>query len=647
MKVSELNDELYEIFKGLPSNAPIVRNNIKNDAFPLTTLKILYGTSLDIEFDASQALDLAKYVIAPPDGGIDIFVEHQEDDDYWFDVIQVKYCHMKLSEIKNAFSRMRKTIDDFCNDASNIQSVSCREILSASNINKSNKRNCHYYVVHTGRCEFNNLTNNETVLNEKYLNDMYYNGMNKVAYGTFVIEKNNNLIHNSESKDYNATVLTLSCYELAILNNKFDKAMIGRNILFGQNLRDGLPCLRNKTFEIMKYTIINEPELFWCYNNGVTIIADKFYIDNKRNDIQKLVLKGFSIINGAQTTSALGYLLKSFLRNKENDYIDSLKNAFVLVRIISIKNEDIKRNVAIYNNSQNCILNRDLVANRQEQLILQKHLLNNSIAKIYMEIRRGAAVPSNFNRKIKHRITKNETLAQVAYAAFEIEPFTAKDKKSALFSFSYSKHNYTINEYYHNLFNYDAENSNMNGVLFKKTIEEIDEALFVLYLYNEGGRIKRRELRQNIADYKRIVATADRADRIQENIEADANVLETIGSCKFYCISTYYLFKERFDIVKNRKTYDYNRFYEDKTFKDNLIKDFANLFLMNTIRVLNQTAHDNNKTGNIANWLRGKACQDAFIASLKCELTLNGYLKEYYFNFMSKYKIKLQEKLSV
>lgn len=639
MKVSELNDILYEKFKGLPVNAPIVRNNIKNDAYALTTLKILYQSDLDIEFDKSQAAELAKYIIAPPDGGIDIFIEHQDDDEYVFDVIQVKYFPMRLHEIKAAFATMKQTIDDFCNDASSVHSVSCKEILSTSNLSKSNKKYCHYYVVHTGRCEFDNLANNETVLNEKYLNDMYYNGTNKVKHESFVLEQNSYLLHNYDYLDYNAVVLSLNCYDLAILNNKFAKAMIGRNMLFGQNLRDGLPPLRNKAYENMKKTIINEPEMFWSYNNGITIVADRYTIIPDGDRISKLHLKGFSIVNGAQTTSALGYILKTFLRDKKNSYIDLLKKAFVLVRIISISDDYSKRNVAIYNNSQNCILNRDLVANRQEQIVLQDHLLNNNTASIYMEIRRGAQKPACIDKKMKHRVTKNETLAQIAYAAFEIEPFTAKDKKSTFFSSVSSKPQYVVNEYYHRLFYYDSNNPDSNGILFKKTVREIEEALFVMHLYNESGRIKRRELRQNIADYKKALDKADNAYRIQENIEADANVLETIGSCKFYCISTYYLFKERFDMLTDNKVFDYNKYYDDKKFRDNLVNDFINLFLMNTIRVLNQNARDNNKAGNIANWLRGKACQDAFVATMKSELTLNGYLKEFYLTFVSKYKI--------
>ena len=114
--------------------------------------------------------------------------------------------------------------------------------------------------------------------------------------------------------------------------------------------------------------------------------------------------------------------------------------------------------------------------------------------------------------------------------------------------------------------------------------------------------------------------------------------METIGSCKFYCISTYYLFQERFDVLTEHKTFDYERYYDDKAFKESLVNDYINLFLMNTIRVLNQNAREHNKAGNIANWVRSKACQDAFVGAMKEELTLNGYLKEYYLDFVAKYK---------
>lgn len=638
MNLDNVRMDMYEKFKGLPANAPIVRNNQINDAYVLASFKILYGHALNLDFEPSQVAELAKYVVAPPDGGIDIFIEDPDDEES-FDVIQVKNCHMNYSEVREAFAKMKETVNNFCNDPTSVKSISCREILSASNLSKSNKKNCHYYVIHTGRGEFNNLESNETVLNEKYLSDIYYNGGNKVKSGSFFINNDNFMYYDVSNKDHNAVIVSLNCYDLAVLNNKFYKAKIGSNILYGQNLRDGLGPDKNKAFENIKNTIITCPELFWYYNNGMAIIADKYSIDTENVDGHKLNLKGFSIVNGAQTTSALGHLLKVFTMNKEYEKIESLKRGHVLAKVIIMNDVEYKRNVAIYNNNQNSILNRDIVANRPEQLYLQKHLAYNPTASIYMEIRRGAKRPDNVAKGYKHRITKNETLGQIAFAAFEIEPFTAKDKKSALFSFNYAKPEYTINEYYHKLFNLDNNNHENNGILLKKSIEEIDEALFSLYLYSEGGKVKRRELRENITEYKKLMETADNAKRLQDNIDADSSVLETIGSCKFYCISTYYLFKERFDILVGKKVFDYENFYSDKEFRDNLIKDYVNLFMMSAIRVLIQNAKDNNKSGNIANWLRGKSCQDAFISSMKNELTLNSYLKENYITFVSKYKL--------
>ena len=445
--------------------------------------------------------------------------------------------------------------------------------------------------------------------------------------------------HDIDNQEQNGIVVELNCYDLAVLNNKFDKAKIGRNILFGQNFRDGLGMKKSNTFEAMKNTIINESDKFWYYNNGMTIVADNYCIISDDNEREKVVLKDFSIVNGAQTTSTLGCLLKSFSCNKERNNIDSLKKASVLTRIVCLKDIDVRRNVALYNNNQDAILKRDIVANRQEQILLYERLLHNKNGEIYMEIRRGARKPLNFNKKYKHRITKNETLAQIAYAAFEIEPFIAKDKRNEFFSCTNSNSDYTINEYYDRIFNYDENDYSKNGVLFKKSIEDIDEALFSMHLYQESGKYKRKELRQSISDYKKNMLNSDNPSRFQENIDADSIVFETIGSCKFYCISTYYLFKERFDVMTDTHTFDYERFYNDKEFKKQLISDFANLFLMTTIRILIQNAHDNNKSGNIANWLRRKSCQDVFITSLKSELTLNPFLKEPYFEFVSKYKL--------
>ena len=77
--------------------------NIEADAFPIVVLDILYGEEKKKNF-LEEATELAKYVVAPPDSGIDIVVEHEDSDDYSYDFIQVKSSARPEVEIKKNLS---------------------------------------------------------------------------------------------------------------------------------------------------------------------------------------------------------------------------------------------------------------------------------------------------------------------------------------------------------------------------------------------------------------------------------------------------------------------------------------------------------------------------------------------------------------
>lgn len=179
--IDELIDEFFTLFEGKPSVNSIVRNNTRNDAFELVVLKILYGKILDLQFDIEHIDELAKYIIAPPDEKIDIFIEKESGDEQYFDVIQVKNTSLSESELKSAISDMERTISDFCKSPLNISSESCREILSSSNLGTINKTNCQYYVIHRGeKREFNGIKDNEHVLNLIDLNVLREGNQDKV-----------------------------------------------------------------------------------------------------------------------------------------------------------------------------------------------------------------------------------------------------------------------------------------------------------------------------------------------------------------------------------------------------------------------------------------------------------------------------------
>lgn len=634
-KIELLLSNYYEEFKGLPSINPIVRNNQLNDAFELVVLKILYGKTLPFEINKNHINDISTYIIAPPDSGIDIFVEKENGDEFSYDVIQVKYTELTEDEIRKSIVDMKRTIEDYCKNPKLINSENCKEVLGHSSLDKSSKNNCEYYVVHTGKTkDFAGSNENEHVITITDLMIINNNITDNVESDCLHIDTYMPYGDIYSKDKQSAIVCSINGYDLAKLNNLYYSTEIGRNILFGHNLREALNSRKSKTYRSMENTIKNCPENFWYYNNGITIIAEGVETGNN-----KITLSNFSIVNGAQTTSSLGLFLKEAEKNKEYDLIEALKNVYVLARVLIIPQETTKRDIAIYNNTQNPITSRDMVANREEQKKLNQWLLNDEFPQIYVEIRRGAQIPNTFNKGFAHRKTTNEELAQLAYASFFQKPFTAKDKKSALFNNDYTQSDFVINKIYHDIFNYDESKENC-GILFKKSKAQIDEALFVQHLYKEAKKYLKKVYQERIA-----TAEIQKANEIDieniKNIEGRINVystqLETVGICMFYFVALYYEFKAQFggtDII-----YNYDKYYSDKTFKSNLISAAANLFLTLTIKILTKTATAANRNGNINNWVRCATCERDFFEALREEIATDMDLQKKYESFVQQYKV--------
>jgi hypothetical protein len=139
------------------------------------------------------------------------------------------------------------------------------------------------------------------------------------------------------------------------------------NSLYDYNLRKllGTTDINNEIRE----TLETEPELFWYFNNGVTLVCEE--VDKKRiygntRDIGIFECKGVSIVNGAQTVGVIGKYGQSSAENRE-----SLGQVFLPFRIISIKRSDedgadfldetFASDVTTTNNRQNKVENRDFV----------------------------------------------------------------------------------------------------------------------------------------------------------------------------------------------------------------------------------------------------------------------------------------------
>lgn len=178
-------------------------------------------------------------------------------------------------------------------------------------------------------------------------------------------------IDNQANTTKKTVVVILTGDELVSLREKH------RHQLFDKNVRTflGKNKINNKIIECA----IKTPGLFYCFNNGISIICDrcKETIENK-----KLILEQPQIINGAQTVNSLhaAYQIKykeNFAEHGSREQAEIItKKHFsqikILCRIIENKNPEFAKTLTISANSQNDVKIYDFYANEPIQEALQK-----------------------------------------------------------------------------------------------------------------------------------------------------------------------------------------------------------------------------------------------------------------------------------
>ncbi len=662
----ELIHELYEEFRGLPNDYPIVRNNTENDAFPLAILKLEYGKTLGIEVKADNIETVAAYVVAPPDSGIDMFIEIEDGDEYYYHIIQVKYSELTESQIKKCYLEMQDTIKNYLKDP-NIVKPTLRKVISNTNFADAYKNNCSYIVYHKGTVKEGPTIKNKVSVATTVDLDVILQSINnpneqqelKVPYDELHADAYNNFIEYTPSDSQNnpiksdkAILCSIRGYDLAILCDRYYSTSQGRNILFGQNLRESL-AKKSKTSKEMKETIDKEPGRFWHYNNGITIIAETIDAKKDEESGQDVIrLTNFSIINGAQTTSTLREYYSEAKQRFDEEALEKLKQVYVLARLMEITDDKKFGNrIAVYNNSQNAISSRDMVANNPEQNALFERFwdVDGTSPHIYIQVRNGSTKPSH-PRIEKHQSTSNEELAQLAFAAFLQEPFSAKNKKATLFTKDDTRDDsILINENYDRIFRYEVEsdeNGNIKhnqGILFQKTKQEIDEVLFIKHLYRAARTTKKNflegKIEQTHAKIKESfdAGDSDKVKQLQDRLAKFQRNKEINNTCMFYCITLYYAIKEEYEKA-GEGTFSYSDFYgggNTSTYKSDIISYFADRFLEETISIITELL---GAEGNVGNWVRRATSQKEFKGKLDDKLALGPQYGTMYEEFVAKFK---------
>jgi hypothetical protein len=158
--------------------------------------------------------------------------------------------------------------------------------------------------------------------------------------------------------------------------------------LFASNVRQYLRG--TKINRGIRNTILNNPDRFWLYNNGITIVCDDFLEEGFSLKIQTP-----QIVNGCQTAKSILDIL-SKKREQDRHAIPG----HVLVRIIKGADETEKENITRYTNTQNAVRGRDFFSLEQFQKKLARSF---KTLDYYYEIQRGSFAALKPSERDKYR----------------------------------------------------------------------------------------------------------------------------------------------------------------------------------------------------------------------------------------------------
>lgn len=150
--------------------------------------------------------------------------------------------------------------------------------------------------------------------------------------------------------------------------------------LFSDNIRSFIGA--NDVNNSIQETLCNQPDHFWYFNNGITLLCksvSKAAVGGADRSLGVFHCEGVSIVNGAQTVGNIGEVA-----DKRHD----IGKARVLIRLISLNRapEKFGQQITKAANTQNRIEKRDFVTqdSQQARLALELQLFNKPIKYHYI-----------------------------------------------------------------------------------------------------------------------------------------------------------------------------------------------------------------------------------------------------------------------
>ena len=169
----------------------------------------------------------------------------------------------------------------------------------------------------------------------------------------------------SETADYKAYLCNIPGMVLATLYNKY-----GGRLLEG-NVRSFLQ-VRGKVNKGIRYTILNEPEMFFAYNNGIAATAYNVKVEILGGITYITEISSLQIVNGGQTTASLATALVKDKKDHSEENIAKIYIPMKLSIVLPEKADKLIGNIARYANSQNKVSDADLWSNHPYHIRMEE-----------------------------------------------------------------------------------------------------------------------------------------------------------------------------------------------------------------------------------------------------------------------------------
>ncbi|MCY3769776.1 MAG: AIPR family protein [Gammaproteobacteria bacterium] len=149
--------------------------------------------------------------------------------------------------------------------------------------------------------------------------------------------------------------------------------------LLEQNVRCFLQA-RGKVNKGIRSTILNEPGMFFAYNNGITATAQDVVVEADGSGLQIVRIKDLQIVNGGQTTASLFHTSRKDRAPLENVFVQ-----MKLSVIDSEESETVVPRISEYANTQNRVNAADFFSNHPFHIRIEEFS-----RRIWAPVQKGA-----------------------------------------------------------------------------------------------------------------------------------------------------------------------------------------------------------------------------------------------------------------